>query len=228
MRSRILAMLAALVLTTPPALPRLANAGAIRGTLHVPPVSAQSAEGANAYPGHAHALPGAHAVTHGLVTDAVLYIERIDTATESSLAATSPPPPRLTQKDQMFTPRVVAIAAGSVVDFPNQDPIYHNVFSASPVRRFDLGKYPKGDSRRVDFRRPGLVNVYCDIHSNMEAFILVVPNHAFARPSTTGEFALPELPPGHYELHLWHPDLGSQTIPVDVPASGDAVESLSF
>ena len=224
MKSPLVAAVLALACIQPLAV----RAGAIRGTLHVPAAHGQAKEGANAYPGHANSLPGMHMVEHGLVTDAVIYIERIPTAVESTLAAKAPPPPKLAQKDQMFSPRVVAIAVGSSVDFPNMDPIYHNVFSASPIRRFDLGKYPKGNSRRVDFRKTGLVNVYCDIHSNMEAFILVVPNHAFTRPSATGEFALPNLPPGNYQLHFWHPDLGEQKLPVEVPAAGDAVETVSY
>jgi plastocyanin len=205
-----------------------ASAGTIHGTLHVPATHAPAMESANPYPGHAHSLPGMHMVERGLVTDAVVYVERIPAAAESALAAAAAPPPKLAQKDQMFAPRVVAIAVGSAVDFPNMDPIYHNVFSASPVRRFDLGKYPKGNSRRVEFRKTGLVNVYCDIHSNMEAFILVTPNHAFARPSAAGEFALPDLPPGSYQLRVWHPDLGEQKLAIEVPASGDAVATLSY
>ena len=205
-----------------------ASAGVIRGVLRVPSHIPQPIGAANAYPGHAHSMPGNHMITHGLPGDAVIYIESISAELNTALATSAPPPPRLAQKDQMFAPRVVAIAAGSAVDFPNQDPIYHNVFSLSPTRRFDLGKYPKGSSRRVDFRKPGLVNVYCDIHSNMEAFILVVPNHAFARPNAAGEFALPNLPEGSYTLRLWHPDLGQQTTIVEVPAVGDVVEMLSF
>ena len=205
-----------------------ATAGVIRGTLRVPANVSQLPPATNAYPGHAAAMPGSHMTTRGLASDAVIYVEAIPAEVNPALAATAPPPPRLAQRDQMFAPRVVAVAAGGAVDFPNQDPIYHNVFSLSPTKRFDLGKYPKGSSRRVDFRKTGLVNMYCDIHSNMEAFILAVPNRAYARPSANGEFALPELPAGSYTLHVWHPDLGTQTSTVEVPASGDVVESLSY
>jgi hypothetical protein len=114
------------------------------------------------------------------------------------------------------------------VDFPNLDPIYHNVFSLSPVRRFDLGKYPRGHSRQVTFPKPGLVNVYCDIHSDMEAFILVLPNHAFARPTRAGEFTLPDLPAGRYILKAWHPDLGERSETVEVPATGDVTADVEF
>jgi len=163
-----------------------------------------------------------HAVEHGLPGDAVVSIARVPAAAESALARLPGAVPQLAQKDQSFVPRVVAVAAGGAVDFPNEDPIYHNVFSLSSVRRFDLGKYPKGGSKRVTFPRTGLVNVYCDIHSNMEAFVLVLPNHAFARPTATGAFALPALPAGMYELHVWHPDFGETSTSVQVPADGDA------
>ncbi len=205
-----------------------ASAGVIRGTLRVPANVSQSAPAANAYPGHAAALPGNHMITRGLVNDAVIYLESIPPAVNDALATTAPPPLRLAQRDQMFAPRVVAVAAGGAVDFPNQDPIYHNVFSLSPIKRFDLGKYPKGSSRRVEFRKTGLVNVYCDIHSNMEAFIMVVPNRAYARPAANGEFALPDIPAGSYALNVWHPDLGTRTSTVEVPATGDVVVSLSY
>lgn len=205
-----------------------ATAGVIRGTLRVPANAPQQAPAANAYPGHAAALPGNHMIARQQASDAVIYVEAIPAEVNAALAATAPPPPRLAQRDQMFAPRVAAIAAGGSVDFPNQDPIYHNVFSLSPIKRFDLGKYPKGSSRRVEFRKTGLVNVYCDIHSNMEAFILVVPNRAYARPAANGDFALPELPAGSYTLHVWHPDLGTQTSTVEVPASGDVVVALGY
>jgi plastocyanin len=208
--------------------PASVRAGVIRGTLHVPASAATIAEVPNAYPGRADALPEPHKMEHGIVTDAVIYVDPIPASVESTLAQMPSQTPKLAQKDQCFMPRVVAIAAGSSVDFPNMDPIYHNVFSLSPTRRFDLGKYPKGNSRRVDFKKPGLVNVYCEIHSNMEAFILVLPNHAYTRPTATGDYALPDLPPGTYQLHVWHPDLGTQTTTIVVPATGDVLQSVNY
>ena len=173
-------------------------------------------------------MPGMHAAVRGLVTDAVISVDRVPTAAESALAKAEVPRPRLAQKDQEFLPRVVAVAIGGEVDFPNLDPIYHNVFSLSPIKKFDLGKYPQGHSKTVTFPRTGLVNVYCDIHSSMEAFVLVLPNHAFARPRTDGGFALPDLPPGHYTVRVWHPDLGTIAREVDVPASGGLTLDLSY
>jgi len=129
--------------------------------------------------------------------------------------------PQLAQKGQRFVPRVLPIAAGTTVDFPNMDPIFHNVFSLSPVKRFDLGRYPRGHSKRVTFATPGLVNVFCDIHSSMAAYVLVLPHHAFAQPDSAGAFTLPEVPAGRYVLHVWHPDAPAATRSVEVPAAGD-------
>jgi plastocyanin len=209
-------------------LPTTSLAGVIRGTLTVPVIHAEVAAAMNPYPGRAGAMAGMHSAPKGLAGDAVLYVEHVPARTESALAAARAPMPKLAQKDQCFVPRVVAVAAGGQVDFPNLDPIFHNVFSLSPVRRFDLGKYSRGNSRQVAFPKPGLVKVYCDIHSDMEAFILVLPHHAFTRPEASGAFALPSLPAGHYVLHAWHPDLGDQTVEVEVPADGDVVANLSY
>ncbi len=208
--------------------PPQAAAGVIRGTLRVPPPAAAPAAPMNAYPGSAGSMAGMHAPRRGLAGDAVLYVSDVPAHAESALAAAAGPAPLLAQKDQRFVPRVVAIAANTAVEFPNLDPIFHNVFSLSPTRRFDLGKYPRGSSRQVLFPKPGLVNVYCDIHSDMEAFVLVLPHHGFARPAASGEFELPALPAGAYVLNVWHPDLGGQSVTVEVPQVGAVEVDLSF
>src|SRR5437867_8492491 len=125
------------------------SAGVIRGTVTVPNRVPAAAASMNAYPGRASAMPNMHMPPRGLPGDAILYVERVPAAVESVLAQRPTTMPRLAQKDQCFVPRVIVIATGSKVDFPNQDPIYHNVFSFSPTRRFDLGKYPRGNSRQV-------------------------------------------------------------------------------
>ncbi len=204
-----------------------AHAGAVRGVVRVPVLAERAEADPPAYPGRASAMPMAHEPERGRVTDAVLYLERIEPAADSALAAGADRPV-LAQEGQAFVPRVIAVPVGGCVDFPNRDPIYHNVFSLSPARRFDLGRYPRGQSRTVCFPKAGLVNVYCEIHSNMEAFILVVPNHAFTRPAQDGSFALEGVPPGHYVLHAWHPDLREVVKPVDVPESGDARLEVAF
>jgi len=202
-----------------------ASAARIRGTVRVP--TAPQAEPAfHPYAGHASSMAGHMMAERGAPGDAVLWIESLPAAVDSALAVPAAHP-RLAQKDQSFVPRVVVVPVGGVVDFPNMDPIYHNVFSVSPARRFDLGKYPRGESRSVRFPRSGLVNVYCDIHSDMAGFILVTPTRAFARPSADGAWQLPELPPGRYDVHWWHPDFPAGHREVDLGA-GDAVVDVGF
>jgi plastocyanin len=202
------------------------SAGVIRGSLHVPPAPPDK-QALNPYPGRANSMPGMHLAPHGLVTDAVVSVDHVPAAAESALARL-PLHPRLDQKNQEFVPRVLAVPIGTPVDFPNLDPIYHNAFSLSPVRRFDLGKYRQGRSKTVVFSHPGLVNVYCDIHSSMAAFVLILPHHGFTRPGPDGAFELPDLPPGHYTVRVWHPDLGQITQEVEVPASGPVTLALSY
>lgn len=203
-----------------------AHAGVIRGTVRAP-ATGPSRPSLDPYAGNANAIPGAAAPAPGRITDAVIWVE----ALPGSVAAALPEAPgrrRLVQENQMFVPRVLAVPLGSEVDFPNRDAIYHNVFSLSPVQRFDLGKYPRGQSRTVTFRRAGVAHVFCDIHSNMEAFIVVTPSRALAQPDGTGAWALPELPPGRYALVLWHPEFGESRRAVTLPAEGDVRADLAF
>jgi plastocyanin len=201
----------------------VSRAAVLRGELHIPS-SAQRVETVNSpYTGQAGSLPHAPPIVHGAPVDAVIYLDHIPAAAESALARAAGTP-RLVQRDQSFDPRVLAVSVGTTVEFPNADPIFHNVFSVSPVKRFDLGRYPKGHSKRVTFDRPGLVNVYCEIHTNMAAYVLVLPHHAFAQPAADGSDALPDVPPGHYQLHVWHPDLPEIVRDVDLPADGTTLD----
>src|SRR5262245_13865791 len=135
---------------------------------------------------------------------------------------------RVVQADRRFSPPVTVVPQGSKVAFANRDRIYHNVFSISPAKRFDLGKYPPRESHTVTFDQTGIVNLFCDIHPFMAAYVVVLPNRAFTRPNRAGAFVLPALAPGHYVLHAWHPTAGSLRREVDVPLRGDAVVALSL
>jgi len=115
------------------------------------------------------------------------------------------------QRDENFVPRVVAVPIGSEVSFPNDDPIYHNVFSLSRPRNFNLGRYPRGHTRNVRFEVPGIVKVFCDIHSHMSATVMVFNHPWFAVPAADGRFELPQMPPGEREITAWHERLGDNT-----------------
>ncbi|MBI3049471.1 MAG: hypothetical protein HYY76_14290 [Acidobacteria bacterium] len=116
------------------------------------------------------------------------------------------------QRNETFTPRVVAVTVGSEVDFPNDDLIYHNVFSLSRARSFNLGRYPRGDTRRVRFDRPGIVKVFCEIHSHMSAAVMVFDHPWFAMPDENGRFVLDGVPPGDLQVTAWHERLGDTTV----------------
>lgn len=109
----------------------------------------------------------------------------------------------LDQRNETFVPHVLAITVGTVVDFPNSDEVYHNVFSLSRPRQFDLGRYATGRSKAVRFDRPGIVRVFCDIHSHMNAFILVFNHRFFDVTDAEGRYRIDRVPPGQYTLLAW-------------------------
>ena len=132
--------------------------------------------------------------------------------------------PRMAQRSQSFEPRVLGVPAGTTVAFPNFDPIFHNVFSYSKTKRFDLGRYGNGKSATVTFGKPGLVKVFCEIHSNMTAFIYVTETPWVVQPDATGRFVLDGVPEGTYTLELWHPERGARSETVTVGPAAKPVE----
>lgn len=136
--------------------------------------------------------------------------------------------PTIVQAGRQFDPHVMVVTAGTDVEFRNLDTVYHNAFSVSAANRFDLGKYPPGRADTVAFPRAGVVNLHCDIHPEMLGFVVVTPNHVYARPDSTGAFELPRLPPGRYTLHAWQPRRGELKRTIELPKQGDAVVDLRF
>ena len=131
----------------------------------------------------------------------------------------------LDQRNETFVPRVLAITVGTTVDFPNSDRVYHNVFSLSSAKRFDLGRYPAGRSRSVRFDRPGIVRVFCEIHSHMNAFILVFNHRFFAVTTADGGYQIANIPPGRYTLVAWSEGSIRASRPVVIGEDGGAVEA---
>jgi plastocyanin len=120
----------------------------------------------------------------------------------------SPAAPKMEQLNRRFQPDLLAIPVGSTVSFPNMDPIFHNVFSLSKPKAFDLGNYDKGESRSVVFSKPGIVYVNCHLHPNMAATIVVTPNQWYARADGSGQYRIPDVPPGQYTVVAWHKAAG--------------------
>lgn len=108
------------------------------------------------------------------------------------------------QRNETFIPRLLAVQTGTTVDFPNSDFTYHNVFSLSRARRFDLGRYAAGKSKAVRFDRPGVVRVFCDIHSHMSAFVVVFNHPYFRVTDADGRFRIDNVPPGTYTVVGWY------------------------
>ncbi|HXX64389.1 MAG TPA: hypothetical protein VEO56_11400 [Bacteroidota bacterium] len=134
---------------------------------------------------------------------AVIYLEG-DPPGKGDLPSPPAKHPVMDQVGMRFHPQVLPIVVGTTVDFPNGDPIFHNVFSYSQTREFDLGRYPMGDSRSVTFDQSGIVRVYCDIHSEMNATILVLASPYFTSLADDGSFQIDEVPEGRYHLNLWY------------------------
>jgi len=124
------------------------------------------------------------------------------------------------QHDEAFVPHVTAVTPGSLVSFPNEDPYYHNVFSLSRTATFDLGRFPQGETRTRAFARPGLVKVYCHIHSNMSAIVMVLEHSYFTRADEGGGFVLDAVPAGSWTVSAWHERIGETSRRIDVPPRG--------
>jgi plastocyanin len=127
------------------------------------------------------------------------------------------------QQNRQFSPDILAVPAGATVSFPNMDPIFHNIFSLSKPKMFDLGSYDQGESRNVIFPKPGVVSVYCHLHPNMAATIVVTPSRWYAQADRAGHFRIPNVPPGEYIIVAWHKAAGFFRRPIVIEAGRDSV-----
>jgi plastocyanin len=132
------------------------------------------------------------------------------------------------QHNARFEPEFLVVVEGQTVEMPNDDTIFHNVFSFSRPNDFDLGLYPAGSSRQVVFRHPGVVRVYCSIHESMRGTILVTPTAWFSGVTASGEFRIPDVPPGRYRITVWNEKLPLLTQPVRVTDPGTQRLELSL
>lgn len=158
--------------------------------------------------------------------NAVVYIERIegkkfDPPKESA---------RMDQKNLTFIPHVLPILAGTTVDYLNSDDVMHNVFSPDQcVEKFNLGTWPKGKSRSYTFKKPGCISVMlCNVHPEMEAFVLVLETPYFAVSAKDGAYTIKNVPTGKYELKIWHEKLKGSSTSAEVPGQGEVIADFEL
>jgi hypothetical protein len=206
MRSRVVRVALVLALLGGTVAARAADGGgtSVRGVVLRPPVESARVESPSRYREHRPAGEPAEAIaTAGCRCDPGRYA--VVHLTGDSLPPIRLPlqPPSMAQKDRMFDPAVLAVPVGGEVTFPNLDPYFHNVFSYSKTRRFDLGRYPQGESASVVFERPGIVPVFCEIHYTMRAYIHVLDTPYFDVTGEDRRFEIADVRPGEYVLHVW-------------------------
>jgi hypothetical protein len=155
------------------------------------------------------------------VRDVVVYVTGFRGAPPPGSRAT------LDQRGEQFAPRLLPIVAGQEVAFPNRDRIYHNVFSVSPVKSFDLGQYKSSDPpKRERFTDTGLVPVYCNIHPHMIAYVVVLENAAYALAAPDGRFTIRGVPPGRHTVHAWTP--GAEPVRQEIEFVAGAAARADF
>jgi plastocyanin len=154
-------------------------------------------------------------------SDAVAYLDGARSRPRPAKAV-------MTMRGKAFTPHVLAVPVGSTIDFPNDDPILHNVFSVSGENRFDLQLYKRPKSGSWTFQKPGVVRVYCNIHPQMSAIVVVTDSPYVTKTAANGSFRLEGVPAGRYTLRVWHERGGESALDVDVPADGEVPVRLTL
>jgi plastocyanin len=199
-----------------------ARAGDITGTVHAEPKAGAEnvSAGGGAYSSLKYQF--AQRVDYSAMRDFVVYIDGLTVtnlpSTNQTAAVTTA---KVAQHRAEFFPHVLPVLVGTTVEWPNNDDIYHNVFSDSDAKQFDLDLY-KGNppDKKVLFDRPGKVDVFCSIHANMHCIVLVMSNPYFAVTDAGGHYTIPNVPPGTYHLKAWHERLPADTQDIIVPTNG--------
>ncbi|HEX4076040.1 MAG TPA: hypothetical protein VHX49_11625 [Candidatus Acidoferrales bacterium] len=162
-------------------------------------------------------------------SDVVVWLVPLDGVAAPQAAPARPP--QIIQRNKTFVPHVLAVQVGTVVQFPNEDPFFHNIFSLFDGKRFDLGLYEAGSTRSVRFDRAGVSFLFCNIHPEMSAVVIAVETPYFALSNRSGHWVIPGVPDGRYEMHVWYerssPEgISSLTRPVVISASTRALDRV--
>jgi plastocyanin len=200
-----------------------AIAGTITGTVRAtPPAPAAEPPGGGAYESRRYKY--VEKIDYDHLQDFVVYVDQSVPGPAPAGTANGPVLATVTttQKDANFEPHVLPVAVGTTVRWPNEDDIFHNVFSMSEAKQFDLGYYKKERVPEIVFDQAGVVDVFCAIHTKMHCVILVVPSRFFAKADERGRFTIGNVPAGTYKVTAWHERFPKKTLEVVVPATGDA------
>lgn len=202
-------------------IPYLANAGNITGT-----VRAEGKEGAGAESAggkySSRKFKFAERIDYSELCDFVVFIEGslgTNAAPQKTIQVVTTR--KISQKGAVFSPHVLPVQVGTTVEWPNQDEIFHNVFSISESKQFDLGLYKQPEVKHVLFDKPGRVDVFCSIHKAMNCIVLVLENPFFASTDDQGRYTIANVPAGTYKLKAWHERLPSSTQEIVVPEHGE-------
>jgi plastocyanin len=128
------------------------------------------------------------------------------------------------QQELKFIPHVLPVLVGTAVNFLNHDKSWHNIFSVSDTKKFDLGLYPPGKSRSVIFDKPGIARILCNVHPTMEAFIVVKSHPYFSAADKEGNYRVNSVPLGRYRLVVWHPELGTREVSFELAREGEVLD----
>ena len=142
---------------------------------------------------------------------------------KSQISNTKPKVKLMDQEGMKFIPKVLPVLVGTPVEFPNHDNTWHNVFSPSETKKFDLGLYPPGEKRSVTFNKAGVVRILCNVHPNMGAHIVVKEHSLFTVPNTRGRYRIDAVPMGNYRLRVWHPDVGAKVEAFNMVREGEVL-----
>jgi plastocyanin len=158
-------------------------------------------------------------------TEAVVSVEGIaPEVIKARVAAPKSKKAVMNQREMKFVPRVLPVLVGTTVDFPNNDTTWHNVFSKSEAKDFDLGLYPPGNTRSTTLDKPGEVRVLCNVHPVMEGFIVVKEHPYFSGTDQRGNYRINNVPLGKYRVQVWHPQLGTRESAVQLGRDGQVLE----
>ena len=166
-------------------------------------------------------------------SQAVVWLSPVAGATVETPRQDPAKIPQLVQKNKSFQPSLLVIPVGGKVEFPNHDPFFHNVFSLFEGKRFDLGLYESGTTRFVQFDKPGVSYIFCNIHAEMSAVIIALNTPYYAISNARGEISIPNVPPGRYQLQVFHtsvpPDnLRTVTREITVAAGATSLGTLTL